>query len=410
MEKVEIAVIGAGIVGLAVAHRLAAAGREVLLIDREAPGSGASYGNAGTIADYAVQPVGTPEVLRNLPALLLDLNSPLAIRKAALPMLAPWLARFARQSLPGAARANAMALAALLADAAPRWRALAAETGAGAMLQDRGCLYWYQTDAAFRAAGADMAFRRSLGVTVELLPASELASLEPGLPVDGGGAAFFPNALFLTDPGKAVALVFRRAEELGARFLPGEVTRLDAEGGRVRLSGPGIAVEARHAVIATGAHGRLLARQAGDRIPLDTERGYHLEWDMAAPRIARPVCPTARGFYLCPMAGRLRAAGTVELGGLTAPPSPHRIARLEEGARSVFPDLPAPSRTWMGFRPSIPDSRPVIGASAAGDTVIHAYGHGHIGLTLAPVTAAMVAAAIAGRDHPLLALTSPRRF
>lgn len=410
MEKVEIAVIGAGIVGLAVAHRLAAAGREVLLIDRAAPGSGASYGNAGTIADYAVQPVGTPEVLRSVPALLFDRNSPLAIRKAALPTLAPWLARFARQSLPGAARANAMALAALLADAAPRWRALAAETGAGAMLRDRGCLYWYQTDAAFRAAGADMAFRRSLCVTVELLPASELASLEPGLPVDGGGAAFFPNALFLTDPGKAVALVFRQAEALGARFLRGDVTRLDPEGGKVRLSGHGVAVEARHAVIATGAHGRLLARQAGDSVPLDTERGYHIEWDMAAPRLSRPVCPTARGFYLCPMAGRLRAAGTVELGGLTAPPSPHRIARLEEGARSVLPDLPAPSRSWMGFRPSIPDSRPVIGASAVGDTVIHAYGHGHIGLTLAPVTAEMVAAAIAGRDHPLLALTSPRRF
>lgn len=410
MERVEIAVIGAGVVGLAIAHRLASAGREVLLIDRAEPGSGASRGNAGTIADYAVQPVGTPDVLRNLPSLLFDRNSPLAIRKAALPTLAPWLLRFAWQSRPGAARKNAVALAALLADAAPRWRALATEIGASEMVRDRGCLYWYQDDAAFRAASTDMAFRRSLGVTVELLPASDLAELEPGLAVDGGGAAFFPGALFLTDPGQAVALIFRGALAVGARFLRGEVTGLASEDGRVRLTGPGVAVAARRAVIATGAHGRGLARQAGDRVPLDTERGYHLEWDMAAPRLSRPVCPTARGFYLCPMAGRLRVAGTVELGGLTAQPSPHRLTRLAEGARAIFPDLGTPSRSWMGFRPSIPDSRPVIGPSRLSDRIIHACGHGHIGLTLAPITAEMVEACIAGRDHPLLSLTRPDRF
>jgi D-hydroxyproline dehydrogenase len=410
MEKVEIAVIGAGVIGLAIAHRLAAAGREVLLIDRAEPGSGASYGNAGTIADYAVQPVGTPEVLRNLPSLLFDRNSPLSIRKAAVPTLAPWLLRFARQSLPAAAKANAEALAALLTGAGPRWHDLTADIGAGALLQDRGCLYWYQSDADYRAAEADMAFRSSLGVTVELLAAKDLSTLEPGLPVDGGGAAFFPGALFLSDPGKVVELVFRRVQASGARFLSGEVTRLAPESGGVRLSGRGLTVTARHAVIATGAHGRHLARQAGDRVPLETERGYHLEWEMNAPRLTRPVCPTARGFYLCPMAGRLRVAGTVELGGLHAPPSPHRLKRLEEGARSVFPDLGPASRSWMGFRPSIPDSRPVIGASAVGNVVIHAFGHGHIGLTLAPVTAEMVEAVVDGRSHPLLSLTSPRRF
>jgi D-amino-acid dehydrogenase len=130
---------------------------------------------------------------------------------------------------------------------------------------------------------------------------------------------------------------------------------------------------------------------------LDTERGYHAEWDMAAPRLTRPACPTSRGFYLCPMSGRLRVAGTVELGGLTLPPSPHRIAKLVEGARAIFPDLGEPSRDWMGFRPSMPDSLPVIGPSRGGADIIHAYGHGHIGLTLAPITARLVAALVAGR-------------
>lgn len=411
MEKTEIAVIGAGVIGLAIAHRLLAAGRDVVLIDREEPGAGASFGNAGTIADYAVQPVGTPGVLRNLPSLLFDRNSPLAIRRAALPTLAPWLVRFARQSLPGAARANALALAGLLADAGPRWQALAAEIGGADLLQDRGCLYWYQDDAALREAKADIGFRRSLGVEVDLLSADELRQLEPHLPVREGGAAFFPNARFMTDPGAMVGRLAADVMARGGQFRRAAVRHIRPGRGHVDLAGEGFALRARHAILATGAHGRALARQAGDRVPLETERGYHLEWDMGGRRLSRPVCPTARGFYLCPMAGRLRVAGTVELGGLTAPPSPHRLARLEEGARAIFPDLKAPSRNWMGFRPSLPDSLPVIGAARGGPEMIHAFGHGHIGLTLAPVTAELVGLILEGRtDDPRLGPVRPGRF
>jgi len=403
-DSVEIAVIGAGVIGLAIAHRLALAGREVLVVDPNEPGSGASYGNAGTVADYAIDPIGSPEVLKTLPSLLFDRNSPLSIRRAALPALAPWLLRFARQSLPAAARRNAAALAGLLSDASGRWHDLAAEIGGSDILQDRGCLYWYRSERAFAAAKSDMAFRQHLGAVVELLGPAALSELEPGLPVAEGGAAFFPKALFMTDPGHMVGRLARAAAKAGAQFRRARVVSLLREGGGVALSGPGLAVRARRVVIAAGAHSRRLARQAGDRVPLDTERGYHLEWDMDALAITRPVCETARGFYLCPMRGRLRAAGTVELGGLTAPPSPHRLARLAEGARSVFPDLPAPSREWMGFRPSFPDSLPVIGPSRAGGEVLHAYGHGHIGLTLAPITAALIEGHILGNTVPDIAV------
>lgn len=127
--------------------------------------------------------------------------------------------------------------------------------------------------------------------------------------------------------------------------------------------------------------------------------------------LSRPVTPTSRGFYFCPMEGRLRVAGTVELGGLDAPPSPHRLARLEEGARAILPDLPAPARSWMGFRPSVPDSVPVIGLSRAGPEVLMAFGHGHLGLTLAPITARLIADLVAGRA-PLVPLAPyrPDRF
>jgi glycine/D-amino acid oxidase-like deaminating enzyme len=409
MERVEIAVIGAGVIGLAVAHRLAQQGHEVVVVDPAPPGLGASYGNAGTIADYAIQPVGTPDVLRALPSLLFDRNSPLSIRHAALPSLAPWLLRFARQSLPAAARRNAQAIAALMAGALPGWTSLAKQIGGGDLMQRRGCLYLYETEKAARAARADLAFRKDLGVAVAMLGSDELATIEPGLPRMAGGAAFFPDAVFMTDPGQMVARLAAAARAEGVGFVTARVTGLAHVAGGVRLAGPNL--QARRVVIAAGAHSKALARAAGDRVPLDTERGYHVEWDMAAPRLSRPCCPTARGFYLCPMQGRLRVAGTVELGGLTAPPSPHRIARLTTGARAFFPDLGPPDRQWMGFRPSMPDSLPVIGPGRAGPHVIHAYGHGHVGLTLAPVTAGLVADLVAGRDPgAILTPCLPGRF
>jgi len=395
----EVAVLGAGVVGLAIAERLLAEGREVVLVDPGTPGMGASYGNAGTIADYAVMPVGTPDVLRNLPSLLFDRNSPLAIRRAALPALAPWLLRFARQSLPGAAARNAAAIARLLADACPSWQGLAARIGGSAILQDRGCLYLYDTPAAVRAAEGDMTRRRSLGIAVEMIDAATLARMEPTLP-PMAGAAFFPKAVFMADPAAMVQLL-AKSVLAKAGLAPFRATAITRQFDGLIVEGAGLRLHARKVVVAAGAHSRALALSAGDRVPLDTERGYHVEWDMPAPRLTRPSCPTARGFYLCPMTGRLRVAGTVELGGLTAPPSPHRIARLVEGARTIFPDLGEPSRTWMGFRPSMPDSLPVIGPSAGGPDVFHAFGHGHIGLTLAPITARIIADLIAGRAPEL---------
>jgi len=406
----DIAILGAGVVGLAVAERLLAEGREVVLVDPGDPGMGTSYGNAGTIADYAVNPVGTPDVLRSLPTLLFDRNSPLAIRREALPSLMPWLIRFAFQSLPGPTRRNAAAIAALLQGAGPLWQGLAQRIGAAGILQPRGALYLYEAPAQRRAAESDMANRRTLGVTVDLLTGPELAQLEPALP-PMAGAAWFPRAIFLNDPGAMMralaAHVTAKAEHLRAA-----ANRLTRTADGVVVEGPGFRLHARRVVISAGAHSRWLAAQAGDRVPLDTERGYHVEWDMPAPRLNRPCCPTARGFYLCPMSGRLRAVGTVELGGLSLPPSPHRIRKLVEGARAIFPDLPeTPDRDWMGFRPSLPDSVPVIGPSRGGPEVIHAYGHGHLGVTLAPVTARIVADLIAGRNPALdLHPTRPGRF
>lgn len=399
-ETVEIAIVGAGIVGLATALRLAADGREVLLIDPNEPGSGASFGNAGTLAEYACMPVGNPALLRQLPRLLLDPASPFALRWPAFFQLAPWLVRFLRQSLPAATRANALALAGLLPEALPAWEEMAKEADMADLLRRNGCLYLYRRESDFAKAAGGRALRAGFGVHQEVLTPAEVAALEPSLPPIGARGLYFPDSMNVTDPKTLMRRLLDAATARGVSVAQAAATGLQVEADGVRLSGCGLRVKANTVVIAAGAQSRALALQAGDSVPLETERGYHLEFPTEAPLLNRPVCPVDLGFYMTPVTGRLRVAGTVELGGLAAPANPRRLALLDRGVRQFFPSLGRPSSEWLGFRPSLPDSRPVIGRSRGSPRVIHAFGHGHLGLTLAPITARLVADLIAGRGDP----------
>jgi len=403
----QIAVIGAGIIGQTIALRLGQAGYDVTVIAPQEEPHMASTGNAGTIADYAVDPVGTPDVLRDLPHLLFDPLSPLAIHRGSVAPLVPWLARFLRQSLPGAAQRNRVALAALVHDTASDWTALAKTVGGFDLFQHRGALYAYDSPQAMAGARAMQARRQALGVQVDLLDQDALQALEPGLPRGRfAGAARFPTTLWMTDPAGMLAKITATAcaERLSAR-----VTSLIPRGAGWQIATDTAGThDAEHVVVAAGAWSADLLRPLGIRIPLISERGYHLEFDMALADqpVTRPTCPVAQGFYFTPMDGRLRAAGTVELGRADAPPSPHRWKVLEQGARAVFADLPPVARRWMGHRPSLPDSLPVIGQARPGLTL--AFGHGHIGLTLAPRTADMILRALDGGSLP--PAVSARRF
>ena len=392
----DIAVIGGGVIGLAIALRARSEGREVIVVEPNEPGSGASYGNAGTIADYAVIPVATPSVVRSFLSLLLDADSPLSIRAAALPTLFPWLVRFAYESLPHRYRDNARRIAGLVSDASSAWTEFAAEIGASKLLSAKGCLYVYDTDQAFKAAASDIELRRSYGVSQELLSTDEVLRLEPKLPLcERGGGLFFPRAINLTDPGKVMDLLAAAVQQGGVELIKASATSIAREQDSVRVAAAPFEVRARTVVIAAGAHSRKLAAEVGDPVPLDTERGYHVEYDMTQAPIQRPVCPATRGFYFCPMQGRLRAAGMVELAGLSAPPNRRLLRTLATNAQRILPQLGAPSRSWLGFRPSMPNSVPVIRPSKGGKDVILAFGHGHIGLTLAPRTARLVSAMLA---------------
>lgn len=389
-NKHDVVVIGGGVIGMNIAFRLAKEGREVALVEPHELGMGASYGNAGTISDYATIPVGTPNVLRNLPNLFLNRASPLSVRYKALPSLMPWLIDFAIQSLPAKSEANAMRIGSLLRNASTMWQEMAVELGASHHLHKRGCLYLYESNKAFSAAKYDERLRRKNGVDVEPISAAEVLKLEPNLRPFEGGAHYFSNATSIDDPGKVMEIFAENLRSLGVKIYKTRAMSIDSDLSPVKVNCEDIIIEASKVIIAAGAYSKPLARSAGEDVRLDTERGYHIEFDMEKAPISRPVCSSKRGFYASPMVGRLRFAGLVELGGLTLPAAQHRIKNLEKGARSMFPDLPEPSRTWFGFRPSMPDSIPVIRPTKKNRDVIMAFGHGHIGITLAPATAEAV--------------------
>ena len=412
MAKADVVVLGGGVIGLVTALRLLNSNKEVILIDSKEPGSGTSYGNAGTIAEYAVLPVGSPSILKKLPSLLLNKNSPIAINHSHILTLAPWLLRFFYQSSPKKAAQNAKAISDLLIDCRQRWVELASEINGDEILKSNGCLYFYQKKSSFEGGKNDMKRRKKLGLNVEMLTPSELQKLEPNLDMIEGGASFFPDGAYLSDPGKVMKLLLDSVVKKGCKVIKKYADSIQRcnEGVRVNLN-DNSQITANHVVISAGAYSKKFAKQVGDNVPLEAERGYHIEYDMALPLLNRPSCSVEKGFYMSPMLGRLRVAGTVELGGLSEKISKHRIEYLKHGVSEFFPDLGDPNRSWLGFRPSTPDSRPVISQSSKGNDIVYAFGHGHIGLTLAPITAEIIESIISKTKPPVeISQYSAQRF
>lgn len=402
MIKTDIVILGGGVIGLAIALKMLNTGREIILLDPEEPGTGTSYGNAGTIAEYAVLPVGSPEIIKKLPSLLFNKNSPISVKHSEILSLAPWLIRFLYQSMPKQAAKNAQAITDLLANSRLRWEELADQINGKYLLNRNGNIYLYKTDSSYESGLKDINNRKKYGLNAEMLNPSELNKLEPNLNFSEGGASYFPDGAYMSDPGKMTKLLLDASVKKGCQVIKKAANRIErsSEGIKVTLADKSEIIS-KHLVIAAGAYSKKFAKQAGDNIPLDAERGYHVEYDMNDPLLNRPCCSAEKGFYMSPMTGRLRVVGTVELGGLSPEISRHRVDHLEKGALSFFPDLGKPSREWLGFRPSIPDSKPVISQSSKGNDIVYAFGHGHIGLTLAPVTAEIVESIITKSKPPL---------
>ncbi len=415
-----VVVIGAGIVGAATAIELLRDGHRVTILEPGEPGGeqAASYGNGTLLNPSSVIPMSSPGIWRKVPGWLADPLGPLAIRWRYLPRLLPWLTRFLRAGATEArVAATARALRPLLLDAPELHRRLAAEAGVGELITRQGVLFVFPSRADFEAEELAWRLRRENGVRWLELSADELRQREPTLSRRYTFALLVEENGQCRDPGAYVAALVRHAVAQGAELRRDRAVGFRIEGRRlhaVRTAAGEIAAD--RAVIAAGAWSRHLAREAGDRVPLETERGYHavIAHTGVAPRY--PVMPSD-GKMACVMTPQgLRLAGQVELAGLDAAPNWKRAGVMRDFARLVFPDLPADLpdekvKVWMGHRPSTPDGLPCIGPASGCPDVVNAFGHGHVGLTAGAATARLVADMISAR-HPSIEVApySARRF
>lgn len=395
-----VAVIGAGIVGVATALRLQRDGRRVTLIDAKGPAEGASFGNGGVLASAAIVPVTVPGLVRKAPGMLFDPNQPLFLRWSYLPRLLPWLRRYLSHRSAEETRRIAAAIHGVVADSLEEHRALAAGTGAERWVVPSDYLFLYADRGAYEADRFGWEIRRATGLTWDELEGPALGAVEPVFGPGIGFGARLGGHGRISDPGAYVKALAAHAVAGGARLLIARVDDIVREGGRVtgvRAGGETLPCDA--VVIATGAWSGTLTARLGLSVPLESERGYHLElWEPSAmPR--NPVMVAAGKFVATPMEGRLRLAGIVEFGGLEAGPSEAPFALLERRIRQAVPGLSwRETRRWMGHRPAPSDSIPLIGPVPGLSGAWCAFGHHHVGLTAGPRTGRLLAQMIAGRQ------------
>ncbi len=398
-----VVVIGAGIVGVCSALCLQRDGFQVTLVERAGPGEGASFGNGAVIGEEAVVPVATPGILSRVPGMLFDPLGPLALRWSYLPRLLPWLLRFAAASRRGRVEEISIALMHLQDGAIASLEGLLDLAGAREMLRRSGWLAVYETERGLADYQPMLDLQRRRGVRFDLLDAGQLRQFEPAL------APIFARGVYYPDVGYTVNSQ-RLVQVLAAAFqgLGGTLEIAEARGFEIGPAGPRAVVTGQSTlpceavVVAAGAWSKHLAAQLGCRPPLDTERGYHVQFPEPEVLPRLPVYSTERAFVASPLEVGLRVAGTVELGGLKAAPNWNRAEVLLSHAKRWFPGLKTGGMTrWMGFRPSMPDSLPVIGRSPRFSEVIFAFGHGHCGMMLGARTGEIVAALLAKRDPGL---------
>ena len=413
VPSIDVAVVGGGIIGISASCHLAEEGRSLVLVEQGDLAKGASFGNAGAFAFSDVMPLASPGIMRKAPGWLLDPLGPLSIPPAYLPRIAPWLLRFWRASRPDRVRHSALAQAAMMRLARSAMGELVARAGLGGMVHADGALELYESEAEWRASLPGWDLRAREGIGFEHLRRDAILELQPGLSPAFGHATFVPGWKTVTNPHDFARALADHAMRRGATLRQGRVLAVEPteQGVRIRLEGGGT-LAARHAVIACGAWSRPLAARLGDRIPLETERGYNTTLPPGAFDLRRQLTFGGHGFVVTPISGGVRVGGAVELGGLDRPPNYRRAETMLAKAARFLPGLRTDGGTqWMGFRPSLPDSLPVIGASRASARILYAFGHGHLGLTQSAATGRLLAELVAGRPPSIdLAPFSPRRF
>jgi D-amino-acid dehydrogenase len=391
--EIDIAVVGAGIIGVACALQLARQGRRVVVIDQQEPGMGASFGNAGHLATEQVFPIADLSILMRLPAMLMDPMGPLRLDWKYLPRALPWFARLLLNLRPTAYQHTVAGIRALNETSLGAWQRLLASIARPHLMREDGSLLVFERAESRHALEGLQARMAQQQVPVDFWSAGAIQRAAPQLSERVQGGLFFPRTGHFLDPYRVVCELVEAARASGVTFLKRQVRdgHLQAQGvALITDQGP---LNARQVLIACGAHSaRLTQALTGKKVPLDTERGYHLMLPHEQNRLPFAVTSLERKFIMTPMSGGLRLAGTVEFAGLDRPPNMERAWQLHRLSHGLLRDeLSAKDATpWMGFRPSLPDSLPIIDRVCDGKVLL-AFGHQHLGLTQAAITAELIA-------------------
>ncbi|MGJ8583540.1 MAG: NAD(P)/FAD-dependent oxidoreductase [Marinosulfonomonas sp.] len=399
-QQQDIIVIGAGIVGLSAALNLQKAGRSVLVLDSTGIAAEASQGNAGAFAFADIVPLATPGIMRRAPKWLLDPLGPLSIPPAYALNIAPWMLRFWRASWPDRFAQALGAQASLMTFARDALERQIKTVDGEAMMQRQGQLQLYEGARDFENSLPGWDLRRDHGIRFDLLKSPEaIAEIQPGLAPRFTHAGYTPDWINTCDPAAWTRHIAKNFVERGGTIAIEHVTGLTPQPDHIRVRTAGETLSARQVVVAAGAWSHRLARGLGDKIPLETERGYNTTLPATALDLRTHLTFGGHGFVVSKTGGGIRVGGAVELGGLSRAPNYKRSDILLQKAAQFLPNLKTEGgRQWMGFRPSMPDSLPVICPAPNHSNIIYAFGHGHLGLTQSAATAELVTALANGTE------------
>ena len=385
----QIAVVGAGIVGICSAFFLQKNGFQVTLLDKKEPGSMTSFGHACTFADYANVPVNSPDLFRDIPSMLLRSDGPLAVDFFHVLKNINWTTKFLQNCTTKKVEYISKSLGNLLNNSSISYDEIFTDVKVSEYIKNEEALYLYQNETEFLKAKTTNELRQKNGVRIKTLSKAEILDLEPSLaPVFFNGQIFI-GSRHTTNPSMISKRIFETFINNGGEFIQSHVDDLTAEDDSVNLNLNNNNHKFEKVIICAGAWSNNLSKKIGESFPLDTERGYHVMFNNHG-LINRPVGWSQSGFYLVQLEEGLRAAGTVEIAGLSKPENKKRIQMIESQARRLLPQLNEVKSTWLGFRPTLPDSLPVIGPSKRNKNIIYAFGHQHIGWTLGAVTGKII--------------------
>ena len=408
-----ITIIGAGIVGVATAAYLRRDGHDVTIVDMRAPGEYCSFGNAGILSPGSCVPLATPGIHWKVPGYLMDPMGPLTIRWGYLPKAAPWLLRFLKASRPSRVEEIANALRPLLKQTFDAYEPLARAAGVSDLIRHTGYAVAYEKRASYLGDHIAWKVRRDRGVIVDELDEAGLKKLVPQLTGHYEVGLYLPEQGFVANPERLTKSIAAQFVRDGGRLLQRQVLDIDVgpDGPRALVTDDGI-VPVETLVICAGSHSNEFTSKLGDRVPLEAERGYHVTYSDPHITLPMPIFMPEHKFFVTPMEMGLRIAGQSEFAGIYAEPDYSRADILAKHMQRLFPGISTADMTkWMGRRPSMPDSLPVIGRSTRFANAWYAFGHGHVGLCCGAPTGRIVADLIAGRPPSIdVGPFSPRRF